>query len=97
MAKNKEFALNIPCKLKRLSLGDQTCNLGISITRGESFSLDAADRFLCGRRLVGTVVTAREDEDARQTNFLDGERHAVKAVFDVKAFRTSPKIGRAHV
>lgn len=90
-ATKTDFALNVLCKLNKVSIGDQTANLSLKIPRSDALTLDIADEYLCGRRLTGRVVTVREDEDARQTNFLEGERHAVAAVFDVKSFRVSPK------
>ncbi len=78
------------CKLGKVSVGDHAASVTLKIERG-NLQLDKADECLCGRRLVGQLVSCREDEDPKQKNFLQGARPSITGVFDVRGFRVAPE------
>lgn len=93
MGRNKQptVQLGVPVAFGGVSIGVETARLGIKIDR-EVMSLESADEFLVGRRLTGRVWTVPKGEDPSQKHFLDGEKHEMAAVFDVKKIGISPTI-----
>lgn len=83
-------ALSVPVEFGGVSIGDGTARLGLKIDRS-NLNIDAADEALCGRRLKGRVVVLKDGEQANQTTFLDGVRHEVESIFDVKRFGVAPR------
>jgi hypothetical protein len=83
-------ALSVPVEFGGVSIGDGTARLGLKIDR-TNLNIDAADEALCGRRLKGRVVILKDGENVNQTTFLDGVRHEVSSIFDVKRFGVAPR------
>lgn len=83
-------ALSCAVEFGGVSIGDGTARLGLKIDRS-NLNIDAADEALCGRRLKGRVVVLKDGEQANQTTFLDGVRHEVSSIFDVKRFGVAPR------
>lgn len=97
MAKAKERAavavLDLPVHYGDVSIGEDTCRVGISAER-KNLSLHKADNSLCGRRLWGKIVARSSggpDQDSLPGIDNDSE---VTAVFDVKGFSVSKKFVR---
>lgn len=91
MGKHKKptVQLEVPVAFAGVSIGVETARLGIKIDR-DTMSLETMDEFLCGRRLTGCVWTVPKGEDPSQKHFLDGEKHEMAAIFDVKKIGVSP-------
>lgn len=83
------FQLDVPVKFGKVSFGDSTCNVSISISR-DVMTLIKADEYFSYRRLSGLVLACPPDESINQTNFAD-KRHEVAGTFDVKGFRVGAK------
>jgi len=75
-----------------VSIGENTARIGIKIDR-EDIELSEAEEILCGRRLTGSVKTAKTNEDPTQKplNGMGDTQHEIKSVFDVKRIGVSPK------
>lgn len=82
--------LDVPVAFGNVSIGDGTARLGIVIDR-EQLTVENADLMLCGRRLTGAVVVQPNGDSTDQTYLVDGIKHELRAVFDVKRIGVSPK------
>lgn len=87
MAKKKEeFVLEIDVKYGNVSIGMDTCRLGITIERSK-LSISQADKNLCGKRLVGTILARAGGAQSGQESLPMIEADVtLEAAFDVKSF-----------
>jgi hypothetical protein len=84
MAKKKPAILELPVSWGGLSIGDETCRLGASVSRG-NLTATQADRNLCGRRLTGRIISRAGNGQAGQASLPGANGDAeVEGVFDVK-------------
>lgn len=92
MAKKAEAILEIPVAYGNVNIGMETCRLGIKVERSK-LSISAADRNLCGKRLVGTVLARAGEAQAEQGSLPSMEDADVsfQAAFDVKSFGVTRK------
>ena len=93
MAKKKSMAiLDVSVSFGGVSIGDTTAKVSFTVDRG-SFDLEAADRFLCGKRLTGRLVVVRGNEDPDQEPLpgMEDDKFELASVFDCKGFRATPK------
>ena len=89
MAK-KKTVLDVPVTLKGVSINKGTVRIGIGVERdGDGMSLADADKFLCGRRLTGSIVAHRPTKDPDQTVMFE-DSSTVTGSFDVKQFSCKP-------
>lgn len=74
-----------------VSIGDETCRLGVQIGR-DAIKIGKADELFCGRRIQCTVVAHRAEFDADQAAF-DGfdDTEMITAVCDVKRYSVGTK------
>lgn len=91
MAKIKTaVALEIPVFYGNVNIGDATARLGVSIDR-RRMSLAQADKFLCGRRLTGTIL-ARSSGGAEQQSLPGADDDTtIEGTFDAKSFSVKRK------
>lgn len=77
------YLLEIPCEYGSVSIGDKTCRIGLTVSRGD-LELSRADKNICGRRLAGRIL-ARSSGGPNQESLpgLDQDSQ-VDGVFDVK-------------
>ncbi len=87
--KTDDAELDVEVDFLGVSLGAETARLGCKVARSR-IPLGAAELVLCGRRLSGRVTVRPDGDDADQTYIVDGMKHEISAVFDVKRFSVSP-------
>jgi hypothetical protein len=75
--------LNIPVDFGGVSIGNQTCRLGLKISRSV-IAIDKADEAFCGHRLQGYVVLSGKDDGSGQQTVVNDLHHTVRGAFDVK-------------
>lgn len=83
---------DIGCDFGGVSLGKETCRVGVKLERS-SITLQDADTFLCGMRLTGKLVVGGKQAAPGQTTLpgMEDAGHEVAGVFDVKRFGVSAK------
>lgn len=87
MAKKKdEYVLELDVKYGNVNIGMDTCRLGITIERSK-LSISQADKNLCGKRLVGTILArAGEAQSGQESLPMIEADVTLDAAFDVKSF-----------
>lgn len=80
----------IQVMFQSISIGDATCSIGFRIDR-EKMNLDAADELLCGHRITGRLIAAKEGDDPSQTTMFEADKYEVAGVFDSKKFGVTPR------
>jgi hypothetical protein len=86
---------NLPCSYGNVSIGDKTCNVRASISRG-ALKLAEADKNLCEHRLVGKIVAKPAGWTADQSGLPGMGDHDIEmsGCFDVKGLNVkSDSIG----
>lgn len=74
-----------------VSIGDNTCRLGVKLLR-DVVKVSEADEYFCGRRINCRVKMHRSDEDPDQQHFDEMDSsETVEAVCDVKRYAVGPK------
>ena len=96
MAKRKpktEDAMSVAVAFGGISIGEDTAKVGFSIDR-EAMTLEDAESNLCGKRITGRLVVVAGGDDPNQQPLpgMGDIKHELKAVFDVKGFRCTPKL-----
>lgn len=96
MTKKKEkttTVLDLPVSFGNVSIGDTTARLSVSVERPFLPLLEAGEH-LCGRRLTGQVVARANGAESDQPLLpgLEDLDHQLSGIFDVSAFRCSPKL-----
>lgn len=87
-AKSANDDVVIPCEFGGVSLGDQTCRLGVRIGR-DNLSITKADQFLCGRRINGIItLSGKKDSPGQQHLFKSALQ--IRGIFDIKRIGLSP-------
>lgn len=83
--------MELPVQWSNVNIGDETCRLGAKVDR-TSLTVAAADRNLCGKRLIATIVAAAGNSNPEQSSLpgVDADTELV-GVFDVKSFAVSRK------
>lgn len=93
MAKAKEAvkapALELNVNFGNLNVGVDTCRIGVSVDR-KQITPAKADSQLCGKRLIGSIVTNAGNANAEQPAMFEAGE-TVAAAFDVKSFNTKRK------
>jgi hypothetical protein len=88
MAKKKteELVLELDVKYGNVNIGIDTCRLGITIERAK-LTISQADKSLCGKRLVGTILARAGEAQSGQDSIpgIDADV-SIEAAFDVKSF-----------
>jgi hypothetical protein len=83
--------LTLPVSFGGVSVRDKTARIGVDISR-QQMTLTNADKNLCGRRLVGSILARPEGAAAEQDGMFDGDGDTVlEGIFDVKAFGVHSK------
>jgi hypothetical protein len=80
--------IDIPVAFGGVSIGDETCRLGVRIMR-EVCNINSADEVFCGHRLHGKIVLGHSDDSPGQTRMFDDE-YMLDGTFDVKRISVSP-------
>lgn len=86
---------DLPCSYGNVSIGDKTCNVKASISRGD-LKLADADKKLCEHRLTGKIVAKPAGWQATQSPLpgMDGDDIEMSGCFDVKGLNVkSDSIG----
>lgn len=78
----KAKALTIPCSFGDVSIGEATCRIGVNVARS-ALKLNVADAQVCGKRLVGSIVSLPGNDNPEQGQLIKDEI-TVGAAFDVK-------------
>lgn len=89
----KGEALTLPVAWGNVNIGDETANLGAVVLRS-NLSVAQADKSLCGKRLLGTIVARAGDGAQADQGSLpgaEGADEAMTAAFDVKRYGVSRK------
>lgn len=73
--------LDLPVKLKRFSIGSETCNVGVDIHKN-FIKLDRVAK-LGNRRLIGRIVRGRNGDAEGQESFVEGEE--LVGAFDTRS------------
>lgn len=81
---------DIGCDFGGVSLGKETCRVGVKLERA-SITLADADASLCGKRLTGKLVVGGKQAAPGQAALpgMEDAGHEVAGVFDVKRFGVS--------
>jgi len=91
--KASDNVLELPVVFSNVNIGDKTCRLGISISRG-NITPTQADKRLCGKRLTGTIFAAPDGVSTTNGQQAlpgaDGDLE-MAGIFDVKGFTVSTK------
>lgn len=89
--KPREAELELPVTYGGLSVGDKTCRIGMSISRG-NYTVSKADKQLCERRLTVELLCRSNGAPADQGSLpgMDNDRK-IKAIGDVKGYSVSGK------
>jgi hypothetical protein len=94
MAKKKDESpplMALDVKYGNVNIGMDTCRLGITVERAK-LTITQADRNLCGKRLVGTILARAGDAQSSQDSLpgIDADV-TLSAAFDVKSFGVTRK------
>ena len=85
------MALSVPTKWGGVPIGDDTVSVGANVDR-DNLNLEAADLFVCGRRLNVRLVQHASGDDPNQKYIAGAEAGSeVRGVADCKKFGTTPK------
>jgi hypothetical protein len=83
--------LTLPVSFGDVSVGDKTARIGVEISR-QDLGLTAADKNLCGRRLIGSILARPEGSSAEQEGLMGDDGDTVlRGIFDVKSFSVKKK------
>ncbi len=92
MGNENKSMLDVAVAFGGVSIGDTTAKVGFSIDK-EAMNIDVAEAVLCGKRLTGRLVALPNGEDPDQQALpgMEETKHELKAAFDVKGYRSTPK------
>jgi hypothetical protein len=92
MAKPKvEAVLEVPVTYGDVSIGAETCRIGITVDRTK-LTISSADRNLCGKLLTGTILARAGGAQAEQGSLPDMDADvSLAATFNVKGFGVKRK------
>lgn len=90
--KGKSYVMELAVTFGNVNIGDKTARIGATCGR-PALSLTQADKNLCDRRLIGSIVKLAGNGEPDQNTIpgLDGNEWEVEGAFDVKGFNVSKK------
>ena len=87
-AKNKH--LELPVSFGNVSIGEQTCRVGVTVAR-TALDVAEADEKFCGCRLTGTLRVGQEGDLPGQKTLPGMPDPELRGTFDIKGFSAALK------
>lgn len=88
--KTTSYIKTIPVSFGGVSIGQGTARIGIRVDRS-NLGLSEAEKYLCGRRLVGRVRVESGNGDPSQQDLVPDLHHEIAGAFDLKQMGVSPE------
>lgn len=91
MAKKKAALIELDVDFKGVSIGQDTARVSFNVTR-DRLSIDDAENYFCGRRLVATAKLRSGDANGQTHLLKDMAPVSIKAAFDTRKFSVAPEV-----